>query len=84
MDIYVNPGASVIMTPAHNYARTTDFADILDEMKNGLFPTGTGKPFPVNFDEEQTEMTSPWSNNRTGQFVDAPRSEIIGPKHFGL
>lgn len=86
MNIYVNPGASMIMTPAHNYAGTTDFADILDDMKHGNFPTGTGQPFPVNFDEPSSEVdsASPWVNNRSTQFADPPANEIMGPKHFGL
>ena len=51
------------MTPAHAYAATNDFALILDEITKGNLPVGTGKPFPVNFDDEKEtpkSFSSPW------------------------
>lgn len=87
MDIY-SSGQSTIMTPAHNYAGTTDFTTILKDMEKGLFPTGTGQPFPVNFDENPNtpavDAMSPWVAHCTPGLTNPPHSQVIGPKAFGL
>lgn len=88
MNIYTS-GKQIIMTPAHNYAATTDFATILNDMKRGEFPVGTGKPFPVNFDVqtengEVVDPMSPWTAHRTSNLSEPPASQIIGPRAFGL
>ncbi len=87
MDIFTS-GQSVIMTPAHNYSATTDFSVILEDMEKGHFPTGTGQPFPVNFDVDPNisalDSMSPWAAHRTDALQEPPTSQIIGPKFFGL
>ena len=85
MDILVSNNR-IPQTPMHVYKGTSDFASILKDMEKGEFPVGTGVPFPVNFEEEEnpTNPMSPWTQNQSTQFYEPPRSEIIGPKVFGL
>lgn len=56
MIIYADKDAQSLngmpMTPHVLYQSNTDFATILDAISNGVIPTGTGKPFPVNYDLE--------------------------------
>lgn len=87
MDILTS-GQTVIQTPAHNYSATADFSVILDDMKRGELPVGTGQPFPVNFDVDQNmsslDSMSPFVAHRTGNLQEPSRNEIIGPHAFGL
>ena len=84
------PGTNIEMTPAHAYAGMADFANVLDDMREGKFPVGTGKPFPVNFDvdidpaTQQPKMPSAWTARCSTNFSDPPGHNIIGPKAFGL
>ena len=81
-------GQQYAMTPAHAYNGTIDFASILEDMKKGEFPVGTGQPFPVNFDDEEDQLpqnaASPWVQNRTHPMPGAPPPPIYGPRAFGL
>lgn len=81
MNIIVS-GNQQPMTPYHSYKSTRNFSSILNDMIKGQLPTGTGQPFPVNFNEEEefTGPQSPWTQNTTS-IVD-PRP--IGPSIFGL
>lgn len=38
------------MTPHSVYQTITDFATILNAISDGTIPSGTGRPFPVNYD----------------------------------
>lgn len=60
MEVYI--GQQHETTPAHCYCGTNDLAAILDDIVKGNMPVGTGKPFPVNFDDptETQTFTSPW------------------------
>lgn len=42
------------MTPAHVYSMTRDFSVILDEIANDNLPVNTQKPFPVNWEIDNT------------------------------
>jgi hypothetical protein len=95
MNIHVNtsnlvPGTNIEMTPAHVYAGMADFSNVLDDMRDGKFPVGTGKPFPVNFDSEidpatqQPAMPSAWTAHCSTNLSDPPNNMVIGPKAFGL
>ena len=90
MDIYVSGNAQKHeMTPMHAYKGTPDFSVILKDMERGLLPVGTGKPFPVVFQDDDDQMTnqpavSPWSQLYAGQSSDPPAYDVFGPKHFGL
>jgi hypothetical protein len=88
VDIYVSSIANQTheQTPFHVYQGTSDFATILNDMRKGELPVGTGKPFPVNFQEEDNPINpmSPWSQNYTTNTYEPPRSDIIGPHAFGL
>jgi hypothetical protein len=88
MNIYVSNNASKDpLTPFQVYAGTSDFASILNDMKNGKFPTGTGQPFPVNFaseDSPEANPMSPWSQNCTENISEPNNYEILGPKSLGL
>lgn len=59
------------LTPAHVYVSVNDFSTILSDMEKGLLPTGTMKPFPVEFEEEKNEVSrmngnmSPWAMQQT-------------------
>lgn len=51
------------MTPYHRYIMTKDFAEILDEIANGIIPSGTGQPFTVEpIVEFETGSSNPKSN----------------------
>ena len=88
MEIMVNRNIqSCEQTPAHVYHGTSDFATILNDIRDGHLPTGTGKPFPVNFQSDNQNAVnpaSPWTKNQGTTFVEPPSSEIIGPKAYGL
>lgn len=59
MDIYYSESqARNNLTPAQRYVATSDFAAILRDMEVGNFPVGTGQPFPVNFDQQQSESST--------------------------
>ena len=71
-------------TPMHSYQSTTDFSTILNDIQKGELPTGTGKPFPVNFAEEEENPPSDFIRDHTSMFANPHPSEIIGPRSFGL
>ena len=51
------------MTPYHRYIMTKDFAEILDEIFNVFFLSGTGQPFTVEpIVEFETGTSNPKSN----------------------
>lgn len=55
----------VPMTPHAVYQTITDFSTILDAISDGTIPTGTGRPFPVNYDLQKdgsnfTDNVLPW------------------------
>lgn len=58
-----------VLTPAHVYTGTNDFSVILKDMEEGKLPTGSGRPFPVEFDKENDtpDMSSlqPWIAQQT-------------------
>ena len=70
VDIYVSSIANQTheQTPFHVYQGTSDFATILNDMRKGELPVGTGKPFPVNFQEEDNPVNPMFS--RIKQFKD--------------
>lgn len=86
MYIFTN-NQSMISTPAHVYNGTSDFATILEDMKKGELPTGTGQPFPVNFDAEGDQMlsnnaASPWAQKYTNNMGEP--LQPMGPEIFGI
>lgn len=87
MYIYTN-GQTTMQTPAHVYNGTQDFVKILEDMKKGEFPVGTGQPFPVNFDSEEQQLnpdaSSPWVQHCTNPQIGGPPVQPIGPEIFGL
>lgn len=57
-------------TPAAVYAGLSCFATILDNIASGEIPSGSGEPFPVNW-EESPDDGLPWYSNTNG-----PKSTI--------
>lgn len=47
-------------TPAHVHMQTTDFSAILNDLRDGKIPSGTGQPFNVNWSDENI---APWDTN---------------------
>ncbi len=73
------------LTPAHVYVSTSDFAAILSDMERGLLPVGTGKPFPVEFDNEGRPSRmegnmSPWAMQNTNLMHEPDHP--IGPNEL--
>lgn len=54
-----NDGNPVNATPAAIYAGITDFAVFLSNIATGEIPSGTGQPFPVNWNSENEDYL-PW------------------------
>lgn len=52
-------GGPVNLTPAATYAGVTNFATILDNIASGEIPSGSGQPFPVNWNTNP-EDDLPW------------------------
>ena len=88
MNIYISTNAQrEPLTPFQVYAGTSDFATILNDMKEGKFPVGTNDPFPVNFaseDSPEANPMSPWSQNYTENISEPKPFEVLGPRTFGL
>lgn len=90
MKIYADScgGQSVTpITPYHTYAGMSDFATILNDMKDGKLPVGTQRPFPVNFaaeDSPEVNPMSPWSKNYTANIMEPKPYEVLGPHSLGL
>ena len=63
-------GAPTEMTPAHTYIMTTDFSKILDGLVNGDIPCGSGRPFDVNWNNDNSNHV-PWYDGRnTEPFIN--------------
>lgn len=87
MDIYISSNKLTQkheMTPMHVYAATQDFSIVLNDIRDGNLPVGTGQPFPVNFQDEEENPPSSFVRDRTSMFANPNPSEIFGPKAFGL
>lgn len=89
MNIYTsgaNPFNTPNVTPAHVYAGTSDFADILADMEKGNLPVGTRQPFPVNFENEDglVASPSPWTTHNSTMLDDPPSRHVVGPRTFNL
>lgn len=65
------------LTPAHTYATTSNFANILDDLAKGNIPCGTGQPFPVNWKTETNNNNPPWIN-RTN-YPQTPPGGFVNP-----
>lgn len=68
-----NPnGTAVEMTPAHTYAMTNDFSKILDGLARGEIPCGSGRPFNVNWaNDNDKSVQLPWYDDRyTEPFIN--------------
>lgn len=70
MVIYADKNADMMngvpMTPHSVYQSITDFSVILDAISNGTIPSGTGRPFPVNYDLQKdgsnfSDNIPPWA-----------------------
>ena len=75
------------LTPFQVYAGTSDFATILNDIRDGKLPVNSGQPFPVNFaseDSPDANPMSPWSQNYTENIMEPKPHEVLGPKSFGL
>lgn len=57
-------GVTTEMTPAHTYAMTNDFSKILDGLVNGEIPCGSGRPFDVNWNSDNSNQL-PWYDGRS-------------------
>lgn len=57
--IGANNGGIINNTPGAAYAGVNDFATILDNIASGEIPSGTGEPFPVNWNESP-DNEPPW------------------------
>ena len=69
------------MSPALEYAGTTAFEDVLNDIKRGVIPTGTGEPFPViwgNDDKQNIIHDNPSKPNFTNSngFIN-PAPDLI-------
>ncbi|MBR1988368.1 MAG: hypothetical protein IKA36_04945 [Clostridia bacterium] len=47
-------------TPAHTHMQTTDFSAILNDLRDGKIPSGTGHIFDVNW---ANDTNVPWDPN---------------------
>jgi hypothetical protein len=69
------------LTPAHTYAATSDFSNILHDIERGLIPTNTQQPFPVVWENEGKpdpyDDTPPWISNTN--YPDVPSDGFVNP-----
>lgn len=87
MDIYISSNGlskKHEWTPMHAYASARDFSIILNDIQKGELPVGTGKPFPVNFPDEEDNPPSQFVRDHTSMFANPDPNQIFGPKAFGL